>query len=215
MVGSGERRQCRVPTIEGANKMNTKNTIISGLAAVGAGLSLMACSVPTGMGSSGGGESQPMATNELTTTFKCVQADTGWATIAERGNSVSKNPLFTWNSEEFGDNWMPEKRCSTVTEKLNNFVASNGGRLSNLYLTSGQLNGRSVVCVVNQQSTCTGNSLLFTLSQKNAATPRTAIAKITAFSQGKADAQPVEESGLPQYFPLQNLADKHLAGGPW
>jgi hypothetical protein len=151
--------------------------------------------------------STPNQQPEEATTFKCVQMNGGWATVAERGNSVSKNPLFTWNSEEFGDNWMPEKRCYTVTERLNTFVASNGGRLSNLNLTPGQLNGKTVVCVVNQESTCTGDSLLFTLSEKNAPTPRTAIAKITDFSKNKADAKPVKESGYPQYFPLQSLAD--------
>jgi hypothetical protein len=89
-------------------------------------------------------------------------------------------------------------------------VANNGGRLSNLDLTTEQLNGLTVVCVVNQQSTCRDDNLLFTLSQKNAATPRTVIKRITDFSPGKADAQPVEESGLPQYFSLQDLVDRHL-----
>ncbi|WP_199249319.1 COP23 domain-containing protein [[Phormidium] sp. ETS-05] len=185
--------------------MNTKNTIVSGLAAV-AGLSLMACSSLTGMGPAGGSPGGGVS-NEPTTTFKCIQADRGWATVAERGNAVSKNPLFTWNSEEFGDNWTPENRCYEVTRRLNVFVGKNGGRLSNLSLTPGQVNGLTVVCVVNQQSSCTNDSLLFTLSQKNAATPRTAIAKITDFSKGKANASPVDENGYPQYFPLQDLVN--------
>ncbi|GAB4296770.1 MAG: hypothetical protein Fur0025_34540 [Oscillatoriaceae cyanobacterium] len=186
--------------------MKTKNTIISGLTAAGVGLSLMACSSVTGM-SPGGSPPGGGVSNEPTTTFKCIQADRGWATIAERGNAVSKTPLFTWNSEEFGDNWTPEDRCYEVTRRLNTLVGKNGGKLSNLSLTDGLLRGLRVICVVNQESTCTDDTLLFTLSQKNAATPRTAIAKITDFSQGKANASPVEENGLPQYFPLQDLVN--------
>lgn len=144
---------------------------------------------------------------EEPTTFKCVQMNSGWATIAEQGNAVSKNPLFTWNSEEFGDNWTPENRCYEVTRRLNTLVGKNGGKLSNLNLTYGTLNREEVVCVVNQESSCTHSNLLFTLSQKNAATPRTAIAKITDFSDGKANADSVEEKGLPQYLPLQGLVN--------
>ncbi|MBD2543281.1 hypothetical protein H6G72_05320 [Planktothricoides sp. FACHB-1370] len=152
-------------------------------------------------------EGQKSQEPEEPTTFKCVQMNSGWATIAEQGNAVSKTPLFTWNSEEFGDNWTPENRCYEVTRRLNVFVGKNGGKLSNLSLTPGQLNGLTVVCVVNQQSACTNDSLLFTLSQKNAATPRTAIAKITDFSQGKANAKEIDEEGYPQYFPLKGLVN--------
>lgn len=152
-------------------------------------------------------EGQKSQEPEEPTTFKCVQMNGGWATIAEQGNAVSKNPLFTWNSLEFGDNWTPENRCYEVTRRLNVFVGKNGGKLSNLNLTYGTLRGEEVVCVVNQQSNCTDDNLLFTLSQKNAATPRTAIAKITDFSDGKADAEPVNEKGLPQYFPLKGLVN--------
>ncbi len=152
-------------------------------------------------------EGQKSQEPEEPTTFKCVQGNSGWATIAEQGNAVSKNPLFTWNSLEFGQNWTPENRCYEVTRRLNVFVGKNGGRLSNLNLTYGPLDGQEVVCVVNQQSNCTNDNLLFTLSQKNAATPRTAITKITDFSNGKADAESVNEKGYPQYFPLKGLVN--------
>ena len=89
-IAGGWTGQCLVPKVKGAKTMNTKNTIVSGLAAAVAGLSLMACSSLTGTGS--GGSPGGGVSNELTTTFKCVQADRGWAAIAERGNAVSKTP---------------------------------------------------------------------------------------------------------------------------
>ena len=151
---------------------------------------------------------------EEPTTFKCVSEGRGWATVAERGNAVSKTPMITWNSEEFGDNWTPQQRCVEVSDRLTQAVANHGGELSGLHLTYGTVNQLTVICVVNsQQQNCTQKNVLFTLSQKNAPTPRTTIARITEFSQGKPDVPPIDESGYPQYFTLKSWVDQHLPAG--
>ncbi|QJB25957.1 COP23 domain-containing protein [Limnospira fusiformis] len=144
------------------------------------------------------------------TTFKCVDGSSGWSTVAERGNAVSKTPMITWNSEEFGDNWTPQERCHQVSERLTRAVTNHGGQLLGLDLTHGRVNQLTVICVVNsRQQTCRENNLLFTLSQKNAPTPRTTIARIIDFSQGQ-DVSPIDESGYPQYFTLKSWVDRHL-----
>lgn len=144
------------------------------------------------------------------TTFKCVDGSSGWSTVAERGNAVSKTPMITWNSEEFGDNWTPQERCHQVSERLTLAVTNHGGQLLGLDLTHGRVKQLTVICVVNsRQQTCRENNVLFTLSQKNAPTPRTTIARITDFSQGQ-DVSPIDESGYPQYFPLKSWVDRHL-----
>jgi hypothetical protein len=148
------------------------------------------------------------------TTFRCVQQGGGWVTIAKRGNVVSQSPIISWKTEEFGSQWTPKRRCETVSAKLTEAVANNGGRLGNLYLNAGKVeNGKIVVCLLanKQQTSCTLDNMLFTLSQKNANNPREVIATIKRFTRGKAsDSTVYENDDLPQLIPLEDLVNSSL-----
>jgi Circadian oscillating protein COP23 len=161
--------------------------------------------------------STPKTSQPTITTFKCVQQSTGqstgWATIAERGNIVSKSPLLTWNSKEFGTDWTPEQRCKTVSQRLTDAVAKNGGKLANLDLTTGKIdNGYTVVCMITaRQKSCNRNNVLFTLKKENSQNPSAILAKITNFAKGDASNPPIAESGnIPQFIPLETLVNRVL-----
>lgn len=141
------------------------------------------------------------------TTFSCVQQGGGWATLAKRGTLVSKVPLITWNTTEFGAEFTPEKRCQIVSQKLTDVVAQHGGLLGELQLTTGQVDDQTIVCVLTpDQKYCDGNNQLFTLNKENAKDPSNALRKITSFSKGSADSSSIPESGYS--IPLQELVNR-------
>ncbi|MBD2018253.1 hypothetical protein H6F96_30370 [Microcoleus sp. FACHB-53] len=172
----------------------------------------VACSTQT-VSNPGGEAAQAKTTSpEMVTTFECVSRDRGWATIAHRGNIVSKSPLITWNSLEFGSDYTPEKRCEIVSGKLTQAVAQNGGTLTGLNLTTGNVDdGQTVVCLVaSGQSRCDRNNMLFTLNRENAKKPTHALSKITNFAQGKATNSTVDESRFPSLISLEMLVERSL-----
>lgn len=131
--------------------------------------------------------------------FKCVQLNDGYATIVSRDNpAVIPQRLINW-TRQVGSDWTPQKRCATVTNKMNQIVSSNGGRVDNLIFTVGGVDGLAVVCLAgNSLSTsgCSTTNMLFTLSQSNASNSREVIARLSENIRS-ADGQsiPVEESG--------------------
>jgi len=148
---------------------------------------------------------------EAPTTFVCVQEGGQWKTFAEsespNSNAVvrSKNPVFTWNSEEFGDKWKPDKRCGEVTQRFNDAVANNGGKLANLDLKTGKVNGETVACVVQSPSEiCNQQNMLFTMSQHNEADPQQTLAKLINFSQQETT---INESAPPSQISLKSLVN--------
>lgn len=64
-------------------------------------------------------------------------------------------PVFKW-TENFRPPYTPMRRCQEVTSRMNNFKAQ--GALN--YLTSGRVNGQSVICA---GTSCNRNTVLFTL----------------------------------------------------
>ncbi|MBO1348150.1 MAG: COP23 domain-containing protein [Hormoscilla sp. GUM202] len=119
------------------------------------------------------------------TTFKCDWQGGQWGTFAQRSNAVSTTPMISWNSREFGDNWKPERRCETVSERFTKAVANNGGMLSSLYLTTGKMNNLTVVCFVKQKpGTCNEDNLLFTLNKNNSKSPSEVHAQIKSRLNG-------------------------------
>ncbi|MEG4115041.1 MULTISPECIES: COP23 domain-containing protein [unclassified Microcoleus] len=149
----------------------------------------------------------------ITTIFKCIQQPNGWATVAQRGNAVSQNPLLTWNSTEFGDEWTPEQRCQTVSKRLTDAVAKNGGKLARLDLTTGNVdNGYTVVCMVTAgQKSCDRKNMLFTLNKENKKAPSEVLATITNFASGNATTKSVAENApIPQFIPLETLVNSSL-----
>lgn len=148
------------------------------------------------------------------TTFKCDWQGGQWGTFAQRSNAVSTNPMITWNSREFGDNWKPEKRCETVSDRFTKAVANNGGMLSSLYLTTGKVNNLTVVCFVKQKpGTCNEDNLLFTLNKNNSKSPSAVLATLTDFRRGATGSTVEESGGTPLYIPLEDLVDRRL--GKW
>ena len=100
------------------------------------------------------------------TTFECIKAGSGYATIAVTEDGEKTEPLITWNSQSMsGSGYTPRRRCNEVTERLNTVVANVGGRFSDVLLTTGTVKGMGVVCWVNdEQSGCDESNVLVTMS---------------------------------------------------
>jgi hypothetical protein len=92
--------------------------------------------------------------------FSCVTERGVPITMAtmESGKQV---PVIRWVSDAFtGSGWSPQRRCQEVSERFTSL--SNQGLLN--YLTTGSLNGMSVICAaLNKGDGCTSNTLLYTL----------------------------------------------------
>ncbi len=129
----------------------------------------------------------------LTTQFQCLEKrPTGFATVARRGELVTP-PLLTWD-KTLGGGWTPEKRCETVSQRFNQAVQINGGKLSYLRLTYGPLNGETVICYTdNSNRPCSSSSLLFTLSTENADTPQQVLTDLKTFALS-ASGTAIQES---------------------
>jgi hypothetical protein len=125
------------------------------------------------------------------TTFICVRSGKGFATVAARGSQRSA-PMIIWQ-RQVSPQYTPQQRCQLVSQKLTKAVAANGGRLSNLLLTTGIVNGEAVICYVNSGASCNPSNTLFTLSSENAKDPGAALANLLRFGQ-RADYSAVHES---------------------
>ena len=151
--------------------------------------------------------------NSARTTFQCVTSGRNIATIARRGN-VTTDPMIVWKSTEFGREYTPWQRCQIVSNRLTQAVAQNGGRLSNLQLTTGIINNLPVVCYVNGQGRCNSQNLLFTLDKRNAKNPGDALTRLINFSQdGGGPVTTLRgggQSSAPQFVPFGNMVDRAL-----
>lgn len=136
------------------------------------------------------------------TIFSCQSSGDGWATFVQREGKLSTNPIITWNTKHFGDDYTPDKRCQIVSEKLTNTVIKNGGNLANLNLRSGEIavnnNQYVVICATTlAQPKCDLDNMLFTLKPENAKNPNQVLANMLSFTQGKASNNAVDENSLP------------------
>lgn len=124
---------------------------------------------------------QAVPTESLTTSFECVTEGRNYATIARRGDRTTA-PLMLWRTNEFGREYTPQNRCRIVSDRLSRAVTENGGRLTNLQLTTGRVNGLPVICYVNGgQSACNSSNLLLTLDSRNARDPNAALQNLVNF----------------------------------
>jgi hypothetical protein len=144
------------------------------------------------------------------TTFSCRQQGSGWATFVKKGMRDASIPLITWNTKEFGPEFTPENRCKIVSNKLTEVVAKNGGYLGKLQLTTGQVNGLTIVCVITpDQKNCNSDNQLFTLSKESAESPPETLVKITNFSKDKSNSESIKESGqFPSIISLETLVNR-------
>ncbi|AFZ08479.1 hypothetical protein Osc7112_4154 [Oscillatoria nigro-viridis PCC 7112] len=149
--------------------------------------------------------------NSTRTTFQCVTSGRNFVTIARRGN-VTTDPMILWKSTEFGREYTPWQRCQIVSNRLTKAVAQNGGRLSNLQLTTGIVNNLPVVCYVNGRGRCNSQNLLFTLDKRNAKNPGDALTRLINFAQDGGG--PVTtfrtgtQSSAPQFVPFGDMVDR-------
>ena len=125
-------------------------------------------------------------------------------------HSGSRAPLIAWASEEFSDaGYPPKRRCFDVTQRLNQALEDNGGRLRNLYLTVGPVNGHMVLCHVNNtRRGCNRNNVLFTLSRSNrGARNPTAMLNRMFNTQALSSGNPIQQSGGQPYVNLESLVN--------
>ncbi len=151
----------------------------------------------------------PRPPQPQTTTFSCVSSGSGYATVVSKG--VKQATLITWNSTSFGPEYTPQMRCNNVSQKFQTMVNRNGGKLSNLLLTVGSINGQTVVCAVNQgQYGCNQENMLFTLNQENTKNPGSVLA--TLLQIGNYGSGPVirETPELPE-FNLEEVVNQKLS----
>ena len=130
-------------------------------------------------------------TSTQATTFVCVRSGNGFATVAVRGNQRSA-PMITWQRQMSAE-YTPQERCQLVSRRLTKAVAANGGKLSNLLLTTGVVKNETVICYVNSGASCDTSNTLFTLSPENAKNPGAALANLLRFGQ-RADYSAIRES---------------------
>jgi peptidoglycan hydrolase CwlO-like protein len=150
------------------------------------------------------------------TIFSCQSLGDGWATFVLREGKLSTNPIITWNTKYFGDDYTPEKRCQIVSDKLTNAAVKNGGNLGNLNLRSGEIavnnNQYMVICATAPtQPKCDLDNMLFTLKPENAKNPNLVLANMLSFTQGKASNNVVDENALPSSVALGGLVDNVFA----
>ncbi|MFB2646579.1 COP23 domain-containing protein [Raphidiopsis sp. BLCC-F218] len=120
------------------------------------------------------------------TKFTCVSQSNGkWATVGQRpgGQPI---PVIIWTqsaSKYFGSQFAPQTRCQIVTSKFNTAVQESGGSLQDVLLTSGNVNGQVVICVISDRDNgCQEKNTLFTLKPENARNPDKVLSQLLEIS---------------------------------
>ena len=118
----------------------------------------------------------------VATTFQCVGLGQGYATIAKRGTRTT-TPMITWKSTAFGPQFTPQRRCQIVSDRLTQAVAANGGKLKQLKMTYGTVNGSPTICYINSPAEkCNGTNLLLTLNQSDRGQEKLILQQLVTFS---------------------------------
>lgn len=128
------------------------------------------------------GLSQPQpAPGTVVTTFGCVPlVGGGYATVAQRGERTTP-PMITW--KKTSGKFTPEKRCNIVGERLTKAVAANGGKLRQVRLTYGPVNGIPVICHINNlNEKCSSTNLLLTLNHSDRGKEDQLLQQLVTFS---------------------------------
>ncbi|MEM6500639.1 MAG: COP23 domain-containing protein [Cyanobacteria bacterium P01_C01_bin.89] len=142
-------------------------------------------------------------------TFQCEKVQGYHATMAVQ-HSGRRAPLIAWTSQEFsGSGYTPQRRCQEVTQRLNQALRDNGGRLQNLYLTVGPVNRHMVLChVTGTRRGCNRNNVLFTLSESNRrAENPTAMLSRMFNTEALSSGNPIQQSGGQPYVSLETLVN--------
>jgi hypothetical protein len=138
-----------------------------------------------------------VAQTRFPTTFHCInQRDSSFVTVARRGNRQT-SPIFIWKNTSWGSSYTPEKRCNIVSQRLTHAVAKNGGKLSGLWMTYGELNNYPIICyITSKRERCNAENMLLTLRLSEFGREREVLKEITNFSvRGTGNGTTREISG--------------------
>jgi hypothetical protein len=152
----------------------------------------------------------PSPTAASATLFQCIRSNSsGFATIARRGERVT-SPMITWTSTLGG--FTPEERCNIVSDRLTRAVEGvEEGKLKNLKLTYGRVNGLPVICYVSSNTEgCSNSNLLLTLRPEDRGQERTILQRLVTFST-QASGSPVQQSQQQDYAPLGEAVESQLS----
>ncbi|MGB3236968.1 MAG: COP23 domain-containing protein [Geitlerinemataceae cyanobacterium] len=157
------------------------------------------------------GAKPSLARSEQPSSFQCRTEDGIHYTIALRSDGEESNPMIVWTSDAFESaGYPPQRRCEVVSDRLNTVLAENGDTLEGLYLTTGRVNGQSVICTVGStNSGCNQNNLLFTLSGNNARNPEAVLENLSSRAT-HTSGNLIQESGGQLYVDLDELVIGHF-----
>ncbi len=106
-------------------------------------------------------------------TYYCAQLNSDWNTFVNTPRGRIK--LINW-ANEFSPDWTPQKRCSAVSQRFQNFLDQ--GNLK--FIRTGNVNRLPVLCVADAQGgTCPENNVLLTL--KPGTDPEGVLIKLVDF----------------------------------
>jgi Circadian oscillating protein COP23 len=149
-------------------------------------------------------------TSPAATVFECLRYEpAGFATIARRSDRVTP-PMITWTSTLGG--FSAEERCNIVSDRLTRAVANTPeGKLKNMKLTYGRVNGSPVICYVNSDTeACNNRNLLLTLRPEDRGQERAILRQMVTFSvTGSGSA--IQQSEAQDYAPLGEAVEAQLS----
>jgi len=198
---------CSPSRLHFSNVLNSKSISTKVISAVVASSSIVGLSgIPVLAQTSPARQVAPAST-----TFHCVRVDNMFATIAKRADRATP-PMITWQDTSFGSQYTPERRCQIVSDRLTQAVAQNGGRLVNLRLTYGPLNGFPVICYVrSREESCGSDNLLLTLRQDDRGKEMQILQQILTFSiQGQGAPLTRGPSNVPEPIAFGSEVERAL-----
>ncbi len=161
------------------------------------------------------GAQDPSKTSKTTskevTVFECIPFNGNYATIARRNNRVTP-PMIEWTTT-LGTEWTPQRRCQEVSQRLTNAVAATGGKLRNLQLTYGSVNGIRVICYIDagtNVNACNEKNMLFTLRKEDKGREREVLETIVKFSL-TGSGNRVQQSAGQDYALLGDAVEESLS----
>lgn len=93
--------------------------------------------------------------------YECKSEPNKLSTVAHTERGMIE--LIVWESNYFGSQWSPEKRCEAVTQRFQNFSDQKLLR----FVSTGRFNNYNVICVSEKAGDCIDQGLLLTLEGKD------------------------------------------------
>lgn len=93
--------------------------------------------------------------------YECMNEADKLSTVAHTERGVIE--LIVWESNYFGSNWSPARRCETVSQRFQQFSDQQLLR----FVSTGSLNNYNVICISEKAGNCLTQGLLLTLEQND------------------------------------------------